>query len=89
MKRGRETVKVRLKVKRGRTIKQRVTRNTKKGKSERYCENCIQHQFHRGDTIPVNAWAAIGFGYESPLLFIDGSGKKGAFKQIDYLTQIL
>lgn len=69
----------------GRTVKQRVTRN----KWERFCENCIQHQFHRGHTTPVNAWGAIGYNYKSPLLFLDGSGKKGAFTQEDYLTQIL
>lgn len=73
----------------GRSAKARVTRNTKKGQSERYCEDCIQHQFHRGHTTPVNAWGAIGYGYKSPLLFVDGTGKKGAFKQVDYLAQVL
>ncbi len=37
----------------------------------------------------MNAWGAIGYGYKSPLLFLNGSGKKGAFTQKDYLTQIL
>jgi len=37
----------------------------------------------------VNAWGAIGYSYKSPLIFIDGTGKSGAFKQVDYLTQIL
>jgi hypothetical protein len=69
----------------GRTVKERVTRNF----HERYCENCIQHQFHRGHTTPVNAWGAIGYNYKSPLVFLDGSGKKGAFTQKDYLQQIL
>jgi hypothetical protein len=73
----------------GKTAKQRVTRNTNKGSSERYCETCIQHQFHRGHTTPVNAWGAIGFGYKSPLHFLDGHGKKGALKQSDYLQQLL
>jgi transposase len=67
----------------------KVTRNTNKGESERYCENCIQHQFHRGHTTPVNTWGAIGFGYKSPLIFIEGHGKRGAFLQTDYLTQLL
>jgi transposase len=58
-------------------------------RGERTHPTCIQHQFHRGHTIPVNAWGAIGYGYKSPLLFIRGSGKKGAFKQIDYLSQVL
>jgi hypothetical protein len=69
----------------GRTTKEKVTRK----KEERTHPTCIQHQFHRGGTIPVNAWGAIGYGYKSPLLFIDGTGKRGAFKQIDYLSQIL
>jgi hypothetical protein len=69
----------------GRTVKERVTRK----RGERTCPTCIQHQFHRGHTTPVNAWGAIGYGYKSPLLFIQGSGKSGAFKQADYLAQIL
>ncbi|RFU26349.1 hypothetical protein B7463_g9989, partial [Scytalidium lignicola] len=69
----------------GRTVKQKVTRNL----CERFCENCIQHQFHRGSTTPVNAWGAIGHDYKSPLLFVKGSGKKGALTQMDYLSQIL
>jgi transposase len=69
----------------GRTVKQRVTRN----KDERTHPTCIQHQFHRGHTTPVNAWGAIGYGYKSPLLFVRGSGKKGAFTQRDYLAQVL
>jgi transposase len=73
----------------GRSAKDKVTGNTKKGESERYCEDCIQYQFHRGHTIPVNAWGAIGYGYKSPLIFVDSTGKKGAFKQVDYLAQVL
>ena len=69
----------------GRTVKARVTRN----KSERTHPTCIQHQFHRGGTVPVNAWGAIGYGYKSPLIFVHGSGKKGAFTQKDYLAQVL
>jgi hypothetical protein len=69
----------------GRSAKEKVTRK----RGERTHPTCIQHQFHRGGTIPVNAWRAIGYGYKSPLLFIDGTGKRGAFKQVDYLCQIL
>jgi transposase len=69
----------------GRTAKERVTR---KG-GERCHPTCIQHQLHRGHTTPVNAWGAIGYGYKSPLIFIHGSGKKGAFTQKDYLSQVL
>ena len=73
----------------GRSTNVKVTRNTNKGESEQYCEDCIQHQFHRGHTTAVNAWGAIGYGYKSPLIFVDGTGKKGAFKQVDYLAQVL
>lgn len=69
----------------GRTCKEKITRN----KKERFHPTCIQHQFHRGGTIPVNAWGAIGYGYKSPIIFLKGTGKKGAFKQMDYLVQIL
>jgi hypothetical protein len=37
----------------------------------------------------VNGWGAIGYGYKSPLVFVKGTGKKGAFKQKDYLAQVL
>jgi hypothetical protein len=69
----------------GRTAKEKVTRK----RGERTCPTCIQHQLHRGHTTPVNAWGAIGYGYKSPLIFIHGTGKAGAFKQTDYLTQVL
>jgi hypothetical protein len=37
----------------------------------------------------VNAWGAIGYGYKSPIIFLKGTGKTGAFKQLDYLGQVL
>ena len=69
----------------GRSAKERVTRK----RGERTCPTCVQHQLHRGHTTPVHAWGAIGYGYKSPLLFIKGSGKTGAFTQRDYLAQVL
>ena len=69
-----------------RSSKQRVTRTREEG---RFCENCIQHQFHRGHTTPVSCWGAIGYNYKSPLIFVQGTGKHGAFKQVDYLAQVL
>jgi hypothetical protein len=66
-------------------VKRKVTRNTK----ERTHPTCIQHQFHRGHTTPVNAWGAIGYGYKSPLIFVHGSGKKGGLTQKDSLAQVL
>jgi len=69
----------------GRAAKEKVTRK----RGERTCATCIQHQLHRGHTTPVNAWGAIGYGYKSPLIFIRGSSKSGAFTQRDYLAQVL
>jgi transposase len=69
----------------GRIVKEKITRN----KKERYCLTCIQHQFHQGHTTPVYTWVTIGHGYKSPILFIGGTGKSGAFKQVDYLAQVL
>jgi hypothetical protein len=57
------------------STKKKVTRK----KGERCCETCIQHQFHRGHTTPVNAWGAIGYGYKSLLLFFKDSGKSKTF----------
>jgi len=69
----------------GRTVKERVIRK----RGERTCPTCIQYQLHRGHTTPVNTWGAIRYRYKSPLLFIYGSSKSGAFKQVDYLVQVL
>jgi hypothetical protein len=70
---------------RGRIVKEKVTRK----RGERTCPTYIQHQLHRGHITPVHAWGAIRYGYKSPLLFIHGSGKTGAFTQKDYLAQVL
>jgi len=69
-----------------RARKQKVTRTAKEG---RYCLTCIQHQVYRPKTRPVSCWGAIRYNYKGPLLIIHGSGEKGAFKQVDYLVQIL
>ena len=69
----------------GRTVKERVTRKN----GERTHPTCIQHQLHRGHITPVNAWGAIGYGYKSPLIFVKGTGKINALKQVDYLAQVL
>jgi hypothetical protein len=39
----------------GQSAKVKVTRNTHHGELERYCEDCIQHQLHRGYTTAINA----------------------------------
>jgi transposase len=69
----------------GKKCKQRCIRN----KKERCHPDCIQFQMHRGHTTPVHFFGTIGYGYKSLLVQIHGSGKNGAFKQSDYLTQVL
>ena len=69
----------------GQSTKQRVTSNYHK---QQYL-NCIQHQLYQGHTTSVSAWGAVGFGYKSLLIFVKGSGKANALKQVDYLSQIL
>jgi len=71
---------------RSKLAKVRVSRSAEEG---RYYENCIQHQFHRGHTTPISAWGAIRYNYKLPLIFIYRTSKKGAFKQVDYLAQVL
>ncbi len=39
--------------------------------------------------IVVSTWGAIRYSYKSPLIFVHGSGKGKALKQIDYLSQVL
>jgi len=36
-----------------------------------------------------HAWGAVGYGYKNPLIFVKRTDKSGAFKQSDYLAQIL
>jgi DDE superfamily endonuclease len=69
----------------GRRCKEKVTRK----RGERNHPDCIQFHMHKGHTTPVHAFGAIGYGYKSPLVFIQGSGKNGAFTQKDYLAQVL
>jgi hypothetical protein len=44
---------------------------------------------YRGHTTPVHFFGAIGYGYKSSLVHIYGTGKNSAFKQTDYLGQVL
>jgi hypothetical protein len=63
-----------------RVIRRRGTRNT---------PNKIQWQKQRKGPGRWNIWAAIGYNYKSPLIWLKGSGKNGAFLQKDYLSQVL
>jgi hypothetical protein len=44
---------------------------------------------HKGHTTPVHFFGAVGYGYKSQLVYIQGSSKNGAFTQKDYLIQVL
>lgn len=44
---------------------------------------------HCRHTTPVHAFGVIGYSYKSPLLFVKGIGKNGAFMQKNYLEQVL
>jgi len=44
---------------------------------------------HRGHTTLVHFFGAVRYSYKSPLVYIHGTGKNSAFKQIDYLKQVL
>jgi hypothetical protein len=57
--------------------------------TERCHLDCIQFQMYRGHTTPVHFFGAIGYGYKSSLVHIYGTGKNSAFKQTDYLGQVL
>jgi hypothetical protein len=59
---------------------------------ERYCENCIQTNPDQKDTDKkrVHAWGAIGFNFQSPLVFYDiPSNSNGKMTQKAYINQIL
>ena len=66
-------------------VKQRVTRE----RGQQFDTTKIQWQKRRKEPACINIWGAIGYNYKSPLVFIDGNGKNGAFLQADYTEQVL
>ena len=66
-------------------VKQRVTRR----RGERFEPDKTQWQKRRKTPGRINIWGGIAHNYKSPLIFIDGSGKNGAFLQKDYVAQVL
>jgi hypothetical protein len=54
---------------------------------ERYYDHCIDHDFQGGWAL-VMVWGAISYNWKSPLIFLDGTGKRGV-QAPDYLEQVL
>jgi hypothetical protein len=70
---------------RAKKAKKRCIRN----KTKRCYPDCVQFQMYRGGTTPVHFFGAIGHDYKSSLVHIVSTGKNGAFKQVNYLGQVL
>ena len=60
-----------------------------RARGQRYDTNKIQWLKRRKEPGRINIWGAIGYNYKSPLVFINGHGKRGAFLQADYVEQVL
>lgn len=55
---------------------------------ERYHDDCIDHTFQSGRATVV-VFGAISYNWKSPLVIIEGHGKRGGMTFNDYLNQIL
>lgn len=55
---------------------------------ERYCSYTCQNRYRSGRT-SFAIWAAVGWNYKSPLVFLDGHGAKGECTRQDYIEQVL
>ena len=66
-------------------VRERVTRK----RGQRFEPGKTQWQKRRNSPGRINFWGGIAHNYKSPLVFIDGSGKNGAFLQVDYVEQVL
>jgi hypothetical protein len=60
---------------------QRVTRQP----GQHFDLTKTQWQKRRKTPGQINIWGGIAHNYQSPLVFIESSGKNGAFLQIDYV----
>jgi hypothetical protein len=54
---------------------------------ERYHDHCTDHDFQSGRA-SVMVWGAISYNWKSPLIFLDGTEKRGV-QASDYLEQVL
>jgi len=55
---------------------------------ERFCLDCIQFRFRSGSS-KVMIWGAIGYGWKSDLVFLEGHGPRGGVTIEDYRQQVL
>ncbi len=55
---------------------------------ERYCSYTCQNRYRSGRT-SFAIWAAVGWDFKSPLVFLDGHGARGGCTKKDYIEQVL
>ncbi len=55
---------------------------------ERYCSYTCQNRYRSGRT-SFAIWAAVGWNYKSPLVFLEGHGARGGCTKKDYIQQVL
>lgn len=58
---------------------------------ERYCPDCIHHRAEPDgdDNVCLSAWAAVGYGFKSELVWYDVGNSNGSMTLKTYLEQIL
>lgn len=55
---------------------------------EKYHTDCMYHTYHSGRTT-IMVYGAISYNWKSPIIFIEGTGKRGGMTSKDYLRQVL
>lgn len=55
---------------------------------ERYCSYTCQNRYRSGRA-SFAVWAAVGWNYKSPLVFLEGHGARGGCTKKDYINQVL
>ncbi len=68
----------------GKQCKAMVVRTNK----ECYCSYCCQNRYRSGRT-SFAVWAAVGWDFKSPLVFLDGYSARGGCTKKDYIDQVL
>jgi hypothetical protein len=57
-------------------------------RNERYCSYTCQNRYRSGRT-SFSIWAAVGWNYKSPIVFLSGHGARGSCTKEDYVEQVL